>query len=200
MSGRLNVKKSCNLKDGKEVVIRDLREDDVDRSLAFFRALPPEDRIYLRNDVTRRDVMEERIRLMSTGRIKRLVALVDDEIVADGSLESDGYTWKSHVAEMRLIVAQPYRRKRLGVLLARELYLIAASKRVEEIVAKFMDPQVAARRVVERLGFHEETVLHNYVKDTEGNKHDLVVMRCMLQELMEEMKSHYTEWDWQRSR
>lgn len=194
------MKKSYQLKDGTQVLIRDLREDDVDRSLAFFRSLPPEDRIYLRNDVTRREVMEERIRLMKTGRIKRLVAVVGDEIVADGSLETDGHTWKSHVAEMRLIVAKPYRRKRLGLLLARELYLYAANKRVEEIVAKFMGPQEAARRVIERLGFCEETVLHNYVKDTEGNKHDLVIMRCMLQELMDEMKSRYTDWDWQRTR
>jgi RimJ/RimL family protein N-acetyltransferase len=128
------------------------------------------------------------------------VAVVDDEIVADGSLETDGYRWKSHVAEIRLIVAKPYQRKRLGLVLARELYLLAARKRVEEIMAKFMGPQEAARRVVERLGFREETALRNYVKDTDGNRHDPVVMRCMLQELMEDMKARYADSDWERTR
>ena len=42
--------KQITLKDGTEVLIRELGTDDLDRSLAFFKALPPEDRIYLRND------------------------------------------------------------------------------------------------------------------------------------------------------
>ena len=125
------MEKTIHLKDGTGVMIRDLRDDDVERSLAFFQALPPADRIYLRNDVTRREVIEERIRKMSTGKILRLVAISDgDQIVADGSLESEGYAWKDHVAELRLIVAAAFQRKSLGMLLARELYLQAASKRV----------------------------------------------------------------------
>ena len=97
------MEKTTLLKDGTEVLIRTLREDDAGRSLAFFQSLPATDRIYLRNDVTRHEVVEERIRAMRTGRILRLVAVnSDDEIVADGSLESEGYAWKDHVAELRL--------------------------------------------------------------------------------------------------
>lgn len=192
--------KKYQLRDGTEVIIRKLGEDDVDRSLTFFRSLPAEDRIYLRNDVTRREVVEERIRLMVSGRVERLVAIVGDEIVADGSLETEGYTWKAHVAEMRLLVAHPYRRRRIGILMSRELYMLASSRRVEEIIAKIMGPQKAARKVIERLGFHEEAVLPDYVKDTEGNKHDLVIMRCKLQELMKELEASYAADDWQRTR
>jgi L-amino acid N-acyltransferase YncA len=193
--------KNIQLKDGTEVLIRDLRDDDVEMSLAFFRDLPPKDRIYLRNDVTRREVVEERIRKMSTGKILRLVA-VDDEgrIIADGSLESEGFAWKDHVAELRLIVAGAYQRKSLGVLLARELYLQAASKRVEELVAKIMRPQKAALKAVERLGFKEQAVLPDYVKDTEGIKHDMIIMRCKLQDLLRELEDYITQSDWQRTR
>jgi ribosomal protein S18 acetylase RimI-like enzyme len=186
------------LKDGTEVLIRELREDDVERSLAFFCTLPPEDRLYLRNDVTRRDVVERRIASMKDNRIRRIVAVVGDAIVADGSLESEGSHWKAHVAEMRILVAQAFRRKHLGVIMARELYLIAASKRVEEVVAKFMETQAEAREIVTRLGFHEQAVLSGYVKDIEGRRHDLIIMRCPLQELMQEMEDHYTEPDFQR--
>ena len=194
------MEKKLQLRDGTEFLIRDLREDDLDRSLAFFRALPPEDRIYLRNDVTRREVVQERIVTMPTGRIERLVAIVDDQIVADGSLESEGYSWKNHVAELRLIVARRFQRKALGMLLARELYLLAASKRVEEIVARVMRPQTGALKIVERLGFREEVVLRDYVKDTDGRKHDLIIMRCELQRLMSEMEDYFARSDWQRSR
>lgn len=195
------MEKMVRLKDDTEVLIRDLRDDDVEQSLAFFQALPPADRIYLRNDVTRREVIEERIRKMRTVKILRLVAISDDDqIVADGSLESEGYTWKDHVAELRLIVAAAFQRKSLGMLLARELYLQAASMRVEELVAKVMGPQTAALKVVKRLGFKEQAVFPDYVKDIEGQKHDLIIMRCKLQHLLSELENYFALSDWQRTR
>jgi len=195
------MEKRVHLKDDTEVLIRDLRDDDVERSLTFFQDLPAADRIYLRNDVTRRDVIEERIRRMRTGKTLRLVAVNDnDQIVADGSLESEGYAWKDHVAELRLIVAAAYQRKALGMLLARELYLHAASKRVEELVARIMRPQKAALKVVKRLGFKEEAVLRDYVRDIKGDKHDLIIMRCKLQNLLGELEQYFSLSDWQRTR
>jgi len=195
------MKKTVQLKNGEEILIRNLREDDVQRSLDFFRALPPADRIYLRNDVTRREVVVERIRALKTDKVFRLVA-VDDEgrIIADGSLESEGFSWKNHVAELRLIVAADYQRQALGMLLARELYLHAVNRRVEEVVAKIMRPQTAALKIVERLGFEQSGVLTDYVKDIEGKRHDLIVMRCELQRLLGELETYFTMSDWQRAR
>ena len=195
------MEKRVQLKDGTEVLIRNLREDDVERSLAFFQALPPADRIYLRNDVTKREVIEMRLHSMSTDKVLRLVAISDTgQIVADGSLESDGYAWKDHVAELRLIVASAYQRKSLGMFLARELYLQAVSNRVEEIVAKVMLPQKAAMKIIERLGFKEKVVLPDYVKDIEGHKHDLIIMRCELKQLLSELENYFALSDWQRAR
>ena len=86
------------------------------------------------------------------------------------------------------------------MLLARELYLIAASKGVEEIVAQFMAPQKAAFRIIERLGFTREAVLPDHVKDTAGNRHDLIVMRCKLREVLDELENYIARYDWQRTR
>lgn len=195
------MEKKVSLKDRTQVVIRDLTEDDVARSLAFFQDLPPGDRLYLRNDVTKREVIEARIRRMEAGKTMRLVAVTEEgQIVADGSLESEGYAWKDHVAEVRLIVAAAYQRKSLGMLLARELYLQATSKRVEELIAKVMRPQKAAVKVLERLGFKEEAVLPDYVRDIEGKKHDLIIMRCKLQSLLGELEHYFSLSDWQRAR
>ena len=88
----------------------------------------------------------------------------------------------------------------LGMLLARELYLQATSRRVEELVAKVMRPQEAALRVLTRLGFKEEAVLPDYVRDIEGNKHDLIIMRCKLQSLLGELEHYFSLSDWQRTR
>ena len=192
--------KEVFMKDGTKAVIRPMGKDDLDRSYAFFQALPEEDRMFLRADVTNRKLNEERIRDIKRGRVKRLVAIVDEAIVADGVLELEGHRWKEHVGELRLIVARPFQRKGLGVLMARELYALAASERVEEIVVKMMRPQKAARSIFRRLGFHEEIMLPEYVKDLSGKLQDLIVMRCNLEALWKEMEDYFAETDWQRTR
>lgn len=190
----------AKLKDGTEVIIRELTIDDLDKSIAFFQALPKEDRIYLRVDVTKSENVERRIQMIKFGKVIRLVAVVGDEIVADGALELETEEWEEHIAELRLIVAHPYQRKGLGMIMARELFSIAASKNVEEIVVKFMEPQIAAWKVVKKLGFHKDSILHNYVKDIDGVKHDLVLMRCDLKSLWEKLENFISDFDWRRAR
>jgi L-amino acid N-acyltransferase YncA len=190
----------ARLKDGTGIVIRPMTEDDVDKSWAFFRKLPQEDRAYLRVDVTKRDVVEKRIRDMRNGDVKRLVALAGDEIVADGALELAGTGWKEHVAELRLIVAKAYQRKGVGMLLARELYTLASAEKVEDVVVEMMAPQVAARRIFLKLGFKEEALFPSFVKDITGRKQDLIVMRSALGALWHELEEQMDLSDWQRTR
>ncbi len=194
------MRKKVKLKDGTQVVIRHMRRDDLEGSYAFFKALPEEDRQFTRADVTKRERIAARIREMRTGRVRRLVAVVGDEIVADGALELEGHEWKEHVGELRLFVARRYQRKGLGMLMARELYALAASEKVEEIVVKMMRPQLAARNIFRRLGFHEEVLMPDYVKDQSGKKQDLIVMRCDLDALWKELEHYLAESDWQRTR
>ena len=192
--------RKVRLRDGTLVVIRSMTRKDVDRSFAFFESLSPEDKAYLRRDVYERKVVEERIRTMRSGNVKRVVALVDDRIVADAALEFESLAWKKHVAEVRLIVASGYQRKGLGMLMARELYSIATDANVEEIAVRMMRPQIAARSIFRKLGFHEETVLPDYVKDLEGHKQDMILMRCDLKALWSELEDFISTWDWQRTR
>jgi len=44
--------KAATLKDGRNVVIRPLTRNDFDQLYSFFQALPEEDRLFLRHDVT----------------------------------------------------------------------------------------------------------------------------------------------------
>ena len=194
------MREKAKLKDGSEILIREMRKDDIDRSLAFFRALPGEDRAYLRRDVTNREIVGRRIQELKSSRIMRLVAVVDEQIVADGSLELEAQGWEEHLAEIRLIVARPFQRRGLGTLMARELYLLAAGKKVEEIIVKIMGPQVGVQDIFKRLGFRPETVLHDYVRDVGGTKQDLIVMRCNLEELWQKLGHHLDDSDWQRTR
>lgn len=192
--------KVLRLKDGTEALIRPMTREDSDASLQFFRELPEGDRQYLRVDVTKPSVVERRIRQMDAGSVKRLVAVVDDRIVADGALELSGDEWTSHVAELRLIVARPFQRKGLGMLMARELHSLAASHKVEQILVRMARPQVAARSIFRRLGFREEVMLPDHVSDRSGSKQDLILMRCDLEAMWQELEGFFAASDWQRTR
>jgi len=194
------MQKTVKLKDQTKVLIREMAREDLDDSHSFFKSLPEDDRAYLRREVTKREVVERRISEIESGAVMRLVAVADGQIVADGSLEISDEEWKRHVGELRLIVGQPHRRKGLGALMARELYLLAASAKMEEIIVKMMRPQEEALSIFRRLGFREEASLHEYVQDQAGRKQDLILMRCDLEALWQEMEDFLATGDWERTR
>ena len=84
--------------------------------------------------------------------------------------------------------------------MARELYMLASNKQVDELVVKIMGPQIGVRRMFKRLGFHKEAKLRDYVRDITGLKHDLIVMRCKLQELWDRLGELMSDSDWRRAR
>jgi L-amino acid N-acyltransferase YncA len=192
--------KNVTLKDGSQVTIRHIGLEDLEASRTFFNALPPEDKIYLRADVTRPEVFERRLQSVEFGQLRCLIAVDGDRIVADGALEMEAREWKAHLAEIRLFVATDYQRMGLGALLARELYSLALESKVEEIMVRMMRPQKAAQHIFRRLGFRQDAVLANYVRDMDGMKQDLVVMRCDIEALWQEMEDYMSDSDWQRTR
>ena len=194
------IEKNVSLKDGRQVTVRHMRPGDVERSYEFFCALPEEDRKYLRVDVTRRRMVERRTTEIDRSRTERLVVVHDDEIVADGALEMEGHGWGDNVAEIRLIVARDWQRYGLGTLLARELFHLASRYRVDRIVARLMRPQKGAHRIMQRLGFSEEFLIPEHIRDQDGNWQDLIIMRCPLEDLWQEMESEFENSDWRRHR
>ncbi|UCG26719.1 MAG: GNAT family N-acetyltransferase [Bacteroidales bacterium] len=179
------------LKDGTEITVRSMKEDDLDLSFEFFKSLDEHERIYLRKDVTKKENVRNRIEQMKTGMVRRIVATCKGKIIADGALELSGPGWEAHIGEMRIIVADKFQRKGLGMIIARELYFIAAAERIEEIVIRMMRTQTAATKIFRKLGFHEEIMLPDHVKDLNGKNQDLVIMRCNMKELWKEMESFF---------
>jgi RimJ/RimL family protein N-acetyltransferase len=194
------MEKQVDLKDGTEVTIRDMNAEDAQRSFEFFAELPEEDRKYLRVDVTRWEFVERRSKEIDPTRVRRLVVLDGDHIVADGSLELQGHGWGDNVAEMRLIVSRPFQRRGLGLVLARELYFIATEAKVDRIVARMMRPQEGAQRIMKRLGFHDEFLIREHVRDQDGSWQDMIIMRCNLEDLWKEMEGAFEDTDirWHR--
>ena len=188
------------LKDGTNVIIRLLRLDDLDKLMKFYRGLPIEDRKYLKFDVLNRKVVAKRLKRIETGDDVRIIALLNNEVIASGALELSGEQWSKHQGEIRVIIAHGFQHKGLGTIMIRELYFIAVQKKVELIIARMMRPQAGAQHVFRRLGFREEMMMPDFVKDIEGGTQDLIVMACNVKDLWKELDHLFSESDWQRCR
>jgi L-amino acid N-acyltransferase YncA len=188
------------LKDGTQVTIRELKADDIDKLMKFYKSLPLADRKYLKVDVTKKRVVLARIRKMEAGELARIVALHKGQIIADGVLEFSQDQWSRHQAEIRLIIARPFQQKGLGTVMIRELYFEALQKKVEVIVARMMRPQVGAQNIFRKLGFRDESLLPDHVKDIDGVSQDLIIMTCDVKNLMKELDLLFRDSDWQRCR
>jgi len=188
------------LKDGTTVKIKKLTPNDIDLLMAFYKALPLEDRKYLKFDVTDRKVVTKRLKRVESGDDIRIAAVHDGLIVASGALELSGEAWSKHQGEIRVMVAQPFQQKGLGTIMIRELYFIAVQNNLQTIVAKMMRPQVGAQKIFHRLGFREESLMPDFVRDIKGESQDLIVMSCNVKDLWKELDRQFSESDWQRCR
>lgn len=188
------------LKDSTKVAIRNLTIDDLDKLMKFYCSLPQEDRKYLRVDVTNRNIVKQRIKSAELGNVVRIIAVHGDDIVADGALEIAAEEWRKHQGELRIIVAKKFQHKGLGMIMMRELYFLAVQKKVEKIIVKMMRPQIAARTICRKLGFREELLIPDYVRDLTGKTQDLVIMTCEIKDFWKELDHFYIDSDWQRCR
>ena len=183
--------KQLALKDGTKIIVRAMKHNDLELSLDFFESLKEKERRFLRMDVTRKENVKKRIEQIKSGQVRRIVATCKDKIIADGALELSHHGWEEHIGEMRIIVADDFQKKGLGMIIARELYHLAASEKLEEIVVRMMRTQIGAKKIFRKLGFHEEIILPDHVKDLKGKSHDLIIMRCNLKELWKEMETFF---------
>jgi L-amino acid N-acyltransferase YncA len=188
------------MKDGTEVTVRLLGPQDIDRLMEFFASLPEDDRKYLKFDVMDRKAVAKRLRRVDSGDDIRIVAVHGGVIVASGALELSGDAWSKHHGEIRVIIAHPFQKRGLGTVMIRELYFIAVQNQIQTIVARMMRPQVGAQKIFRRLGFREESMMPDFVKDLQGSSQDLIVMTCDVKELWKQLDRTFSESDWQRCR
>jgi L-amino acid N-acyltransferase YncA len=158
------------------VYLRLVTRDDHDAFLSFARTLDPADLLFLRMDITKEEVIEKWIKSIESGQRVAVVAEMGGKIVGYGSLNRKELAWSRHLGEIRIIVHQEYRRTGVGSKLAEEVYSIARDLGLVKIVAQMPADHPGGRRMFEGLGFKPEALLTDWVIDTEGRTHDLVIM------------------------
>jgi RimJ/RimL family protein N-acetyltransferase len=180
--------KTIKLKDDSTLVIRPLSKQDGPALLAFFAALPNDDRLFLKEDVTNGEVIERWIEELDYDSVLPIIAEKDSVIHGDATLHFNNHGWQRHMAEIRCVVSKKYQQKGLGTALMRELVSFADQKGISKISAKMMDSQESAQRAFQKLGFKKAAELKDFVTDIRGKTHNLVVMVNDVSDLWKKME------------
>ncbi len=181
--------KRAKLKDGQEIILRPMVKEDFKPLHDFFSRVPQEDRMFLKEDVSNPAVITSWIESLDYSKVIPILAECDGEIIGDATLHRRSFGWFKHVGDIRLVIDANYRRKGLGLLLAREIFFLAIHLKLEKIVAEMMDTQTSAIKIFESLGFKKEAELKHFVSALDGTKHTLVIMTHDVDTLWDAMKN-----------
>ena len=156
--------------------LRYMTPADASVALAFARALPAHDLLFLRRDITQPEAINIWLNGIERGRITSVLAEADGAVQGYATVDRGELSWSPHVAELRVLVSEAMRGKGLGRLLTQEAFAIALSLGIEKMVAQMTIDQKGARAAFEGMGFRPEALLRDQVKDREGRKHDLLIL------------------------
>ena len=168
--------KEVALRDGSKVMLRPVVKEDEEALYQFFKGMSKEDRLYLRDDVASREIIQGWMENIDYEKVLPILAFEGDKVVADATLHRNPHGWMRHVGEIRMSVAGSHRGKGLARIIAAEIFQQAVGLGLDKLVAEMLTIQNNAQRVFTRLGFQEEAILKNHGMDATGKKHDLIIM------------------------
>lgn len=169
---------------GKDVTLRSMTTEDGEAMLKFARGLPAHDILFMRRNITEQPGIDKWISDIRDGRVHTVIAEVDGEIGGYATIHLTELDWTRHVAELRVSVSLDLREHGLGRTLIREGFKLAVTMGVEIITSRMTPDQKAARALFEELGFRNEAVLKDHMKDQKGEYHDLLVMAVNVDEFL----------------
>jgi RimJ/RimL family protein N-acetyltransferase len=159
-----------------DVSVRKMSAADASAVLAFARALPPHDLLFLPRDITQPKVIDAWIHENDQGAMTSLIALEGSEVTGCATITSDPLSWSSHVAELRVVVAPQVRGQGIGRALTHEVFALALGQSKQKLVAQMTADQHGAIAVFEGLGFRPEALLRAHVQVPNGQKKDIVIL------------------------
>lgn len=169
--------KEVVLKQGKEALIRPLEKLDEEMLARFYQEIPESDRWFMRYDVLNPHIIHKWIEGIDTGTVYSVIALSDNRIVGHASLHLRGHGCTRHIGRIRIMIVPEFRHLRLGTWMLLDIIKLAMDTGLEELRSDFVvGIEDAAIEAAHKLDFFERAELKNYVKDSCGNFHHMVIM------------------------
>jgi RimJ/RimL family protein N-acetyltransferase len=173
------------LRDDREIFLKPMEKGDGDGLWEFFQKVPGEDKVYFKNDVTKRETIEQWEESLDYKEVLPILAWDGEKIVGDATLHRRKLGWKSKVGDVRVVIDKEYRNKGLGTALIRELKSIASGTTLNYLMAELVGNQKAAIKAFQKMGFEKKAHLENFVTDWSEKSQDLIILIYPLADISE---------------
>lgn len=174
-------RKLVTLPDGVRVLLRALQPGDREALVELFAHASEEDRRYLVDDVTNRELVAGWADNLDYNKVFPLVAMVHDQLVGDATLHFRRGAHR-HQGELRIYLAREVRRRGLGTQMLQALIDIARSTGLHQLIAEVVTDQGPVIKAFRELGFNQTCILPDYFMLPDGSTRDVALMLMPLVE------------------
>ncbi len=160
----------------RQLELRLMGRTDVQTMVKFAKALPPDDLLFLRRNITDEGAVENWVDNIESNQAVVILAFEGSTLAGYSSMNLNLTNWMRHIGEIRLLTSTGHRGIGLGRILADEIYAVSRMLGLRKLSAQMTLDQAGARATFERLGFRPEALLTDWVMDAKGRTRDLLVM------------------------
>lgn len=175
---------------GGSVDIRPMSRDDGPAVLAFARALPSHDLLFLPRDISQERVLSAWLTEIERGSFTSFVAMSGAEVIGCAAIVQDPMSFSRHVGELRVVTSTTVRGKGVGRALIEEAFAAALGLGLEKLSALMTADQHGAIQIFEELGFRAEGLLRNQVQEPGGAKHDIIILSHDVARVQSQMEAY----------
>jgi L-amino acid N-acyltransferase YncA len=169
------------LDDGVRLLIRPLIADDREALVQLYASAQPSDLRPLRHDVTNAELVNRWVDELDYDHVLPLLAVLKDRIVGNATLHHRSLPYQ-HIGEVRIYLAQDFRRRGLGSKLLAALIEFARKEGLYWLQAEVFASEPKVIRAFEKLGFERRCVLEDYFMLPDGQTEDIVLLMMKLLE------------------
>jgi RimJ/RimL family protein N-acetyltransferase len=176
--------------DAGDIELRMMGAADEALVLEFAQKLPVHDLLFLPRNISEPRVLAAWIKEIEHGSITSLLAVKSGRVVGCGTIVRDPLSWSPHVGEIRNVVSPEVRGQGVGRALSQETFALALSVGLEKLLVQMTVDQTGAIAIFEGLGFKAEALFRDHVRDSAGNKHDIVVLAHNVAQVRAQMEAY----------
>ncbi|MDR3456827.1 MAG: GNAT family N-acetyltransferase [Verrucomicrobiae bacterium] len=167
---------ALKLRDGTAVTVRPLGKRDEAKLHKFLLAVPEEERLFIKQSISNRDVVRQWCRHADFDRNLPLLVLHGQKIIGEATLHQRFGGWKRHIGLITLLTHPEYRGRDVSKILVAELIEIARHCGLRRLEAEVNGERKIALRTLSHLGFSPLMHLEDYVVDMKAVPHDYVLL------------------------
>ena len=153
-----NYRDMVTLRDGTSVLLRPMNAGDRNHLEGLFNSITDEDLHFFRHNVKDPAIIQAWCDDLKYDRILPMLALVKERSVGIVTLHFNEGS-KRHVGEIRLFLAKDFRKRGLGIKMARAAIDLARKQGLRLLVGEIVADQPKVIRAFEQLGFKIQCTL-----------------------------------------